>query len=97
LGFNPTFLEAFIINSGLGLIANVFFIVPFEIGVKEGGLYAMLGFLNYSPAMGIFIGIVNRLRELVWILIGLLLIAVTGKGSPNKKIKNILYGESDII
>jgi len=44
LGFNPTFWETFIINAGLGLIANMFFIVPFELGVKEGGLYAILVF-----------------------------------------------------
>jgi uncharacterized membrane protein YbhN (UPF0104 family) len=97
VGFNPTILETFIINAGLGLIANMFFIVPFELGVKEGGLYAVLGFLNYTPSMGIFIGIVNRLRELFWILIGLLLILMTNKKSQNKKIKDIIYDEGNII
>jgi hypothetical protein len=97
VGLNPTLLETFIINAGLGLIANMFFIVPFELGVKEGGLYAVLGFLNYTPSMGIFVGIVNRLRELFWILIGLLLILISTKKSPNRKLKNILYDESNII
>jgi hypothetical protein len=97
VGFNPTLLEAFIINAGLGLIANMFFIVPFELGVKEGGLYAVLGFLNYTPSMGIFVAIVNRLRELFWILVGLLLILLTKNKSQNKKIKNIIYDESNIV
>ena len=97
LGFNPTLFETFVINAGLGLIANMFFIVPFELGVKEGGLYAVLGFLHYTPSMGIFVGIVNRLRELFWILIGLLLILLTGRKSASKKLKSILYDESNIV
>jgi len=97
VGFNPTIFESFIINAGLGLISNLFFIVPFELGVKEGGLYAVLGFLNYTPSMGIFVGIVNRLRELFWIIIGLLLILLDNKKAPNNKLKNILYDKSNTI
>lgn len=96
VGFDPTLLETFIINAGLGLIANLFFIVPFELGVKEGGLYAVLGFLNYTPSMGIFVGIVNRLRELFWIMIGLLLI-LFNKKTQNEKLKDVLYDESNIV
>lgn len=97
VGLNPTLLETFIINAGLGLISNMFFIVPFELGVKEGGLYAVLGFLHFTPSMGIFVGIVNRLRELFWILIGLLLILLTNKTKQNQKLKSLLYDKSDIV
>lgn len=97
LGFNPTLLETFIINAGLGLIANMFFIVPFELGVKEGGLYAMFSFLNYTPSIGIFVGIVNRLREFFWILIGLLLMTLNGNKSKKEKMAAIFYEESDNI
>lgn len=96
VGFNPTLLETFIINAGIGLIGNILFIVPFDLGVKEGGLYALLGFLQYTPSLGIFVAIVNRLRELFWIGIGLLLIMLTG-GKQNKKFKTMRYDESDII
>jgi len=97
LGLNPTLLDTFIINAGLGLIANMFFIVPFELGVKEGALYAVLGFLNYTPSIGIFVGIVNRLRELFWIVIGLLLMTLNGNKSKKDKLNSTFYEESNSI
>lgn len=97
IGLNPTLLEAFIINAGLGLIANMFFVVPFELGVKEGGLYTIMGFLKYTPSIGIFVGIVNRIRELFWIMIGIVLIYYTGRKNNRKELKRILYDESNII
>jgi hypothetical protein len=97
IGLDPTLLEAFIINAGLGLIANMFFVVPFELGVKEGGLYTIMGFLKYTPSIGIFVGIVNRIRELFWIMIGLALIYYTGRKNDRKELKSILYDESNIV
>lgn len=95
IGLTPTIMDAFVINAGAGLISNILFFIPFELGVKEGGLYAVLGFLNFVPATGIYVAIVNRLREMVWILIGLILITLTN--NKNKNSKNILYDESSII
>lgn len=95
IGLNPTIMDAFIINAGAGLISNMLFFVPFELGVKEGGLYAVLGFLNFVPTVGIYVGIVNRLREMVWILIGLVLISLSN--NKNRTNKNLLYDESSII
>jgi hypothetical protein len=84
IGYSPTLLDTFLINAGAAIISNLLFIVPFELGVKEGGLYLTLGLLNYVPAIGIYIGLVNRMRELFWILIGLILIAVS-KDKINKE------------
>jgi hypothetical protein len=95
IGINASITDAFIINAGAGLISNMLFFVPFELGVKEGGLYAVLGFLNFNPATGIYVAIVNRLREMVWILIGLLLI--TFSGNKLKKNKELLYDESSAV
>jgi len=84
IGYSPTLLDAFLINAGAAIISNLLFIVPFELGVKEGGLYLTLGLLHYLPGLGIYIGLVNRMRELFWILIGLILIAVS-KDKINKE------------
>jgi uncharacterized membrane protein YbhN (UPF0104 family) len=97
IGFEPSFADIFIINAGAGLVSNLFFIVPFELGVKEGGLYTLLGFLQYTPSIGIFVSIVNRLRELSWILIGLILITLLGRNSTGKKLKSLRYDESNIV
>jgi hypothetical protein len=72
-------MEAFYINAGSSLIINLFFFMPFELGAREGGLYLVLGSLNIIPGVGIYIGLVNRVREFFWILVGLVLIQFNGK------------------
>jgi uncharacterized protein (TIRG00374 family) len=97
IGLAPTVLDSFIINAGSGLISNLLFFVPFELGVKEGGLYAVLGFMKFVPATGIYVGIVNRLRELFWILIGLVMMFMSNNKIKNKEGKDILYDEESAI
>jgi len=92
IGYSPTLLDTFIINAGVGLIANLFFVIPFELGIKEGGMYAMLGLLHYSPQVGIYVSLVTRLRELFWIFIGLVLIQLN---KPTDKTK--LYSTEEIV
>ncbi|MDR3611502.1 MAG: lysylphosphatidylglycerol synthase transmembrane domain-containing protein [Ignavibacteriaceae bacterium] len=96
IGYAPTILDSFLINAGASIISNLLFIVPFELGVKEGGLYLTLGLLKFPPELGIYIGIVNRLRELFWILVGLALISMSGDTVSDKPgIKNSLKALDD--
>lgn len=97
LGYSPTLLDSFLINAGASIISNLLFIVPFEIGVKEGGLYVTLGLLNFVPLVGVYIGLVNRIREFFWILIGLLLIVFSGEKNHKKELKKALSDESYIV
>jgi uncharacterized membrane protein YbhN (UPF0104 family) len=97
IGYSPTFLDAFLINAGAAIISNLLFIVPFELGVKEGGLYLTLGLLHYIPGIGIYIGLVNRMRELFWILIGLVLIAVSGDKINKEEYQGVLGDGNDSI
>jgi len=71
LGYSPTFLQAIYINAASSFILNMLFFVPFELGTREGGLYFIMQSIGYTQGIGIFIGLVNRLRELAWILIGM--------------------------
>lgn len=89
IGLTPTLLDSFLINAGASIISNLLFIVPFELGVKEGGLYLTLGLLKFEPAIGIYIGIVNRLRELFWILIGLVLISFSGDTAVKSTLQEL--------
>ncbi len=74
IGVDISFLEAFYISAGSSLIINIFFFMPFELGTREGSLYLVLDSVKLSAGIGIYIGIINRVREFFWILIGLLLI-----------------------
>lgn len=97
IGYAPTLLESFLINAGASIISNLLFIVPFELGVKEGGLYITLKLLHFVPELGIYVGLINRLRELVWILVGLVLIALMKDKITENKIESIGADESNIV
>lgn len=88
IGINISFMEAFYINAGSSLIINLFFFMPFELGTREGGLYLVLDSLGLNAVTGIYIGLINRVREFFWILIGLILIQFNGKKRPETS-KNI--------
>jgi uncharacterized protein (TIRG00374 family) len=60
----------------LVLVEGVLFFVPARVGVLEGGLYAIFLALGLDPASGFSLGIVRRLRELVWGLVGLTILGV---------------------
>lgn len=87
VGFEPTFLDAFLINAGASLIMNILFFIPMGLGTREGGLILILEGLQYSSGIGVYVGLVNRIREFFWILIGLLLIQF--RTISSNKLKNI--------
>ena len=55
------------------------FIVPFEVGTKEGSLYLFFRLLRLDPALGVYTAIVSRLRDLAWIGAGLGLVWLSGR------------------
>jgi len=53
------------------------FLVPASLGVQEGGFVVTFVALGLSAADGVAFGLVRRLRELVWVAVGLALFAVS--------------------
>lgn len=78
INYSTNFLQAIYIYAASSLILNILFFVPMEAGTREAGLYAISASLGYSPGIGVYISIVNRLREFFWIIVGLLLMQFTG-------------------
>lgn len=62
---------AFSIAVLLIFVEGVFFFVPARVGIQEGGLYAIFLSLGLDPVRGFSLGLVRRLRELLWGLAGL--------------------------
>ena len=54
------------------------FFIPGSIGAQEGGYLLLLMAYGYSNLAGITFAILRRVRELVWILIGLVCLAALG-------------------
>jgi len=84
IGLNMSVIQSLIISSGSSLFANLIFFFPMQLGTREGGLALALKSVGMPASSGIFIGIIMRIRELVWIIIGLALMRV-GRSSVNAK------------
>lgn len=70
LGAGIDFEIAFLIASLTVLINGLFFFMPSNIGVLEGGQVFLFLTLGLDPAMGLSLGIVKRMRKLLWISVG---------------------------
>ena len=80
LGVNLTFCDAILVLAFSSLIGNLLFFLPMLLGAREGGLSLIVKILNLSaPGIGIFTSLYTRVRELVWIFIGVSLVKVGNK------------------
>jgi hypothetical protein len=72
-GLTLTFLHSILIVSFTTLFANLIGFLPMQIGVQEGGFVLSIAALGLSAALGIFVSIICRVREILWIAIGMAL------------------------
>jgi glycosyltransferase 2 family protein len=95
LGWLAEALEVFVIISYLGGPSNLLsaisigglsvfikggtFFIPGSLGAQDGGNLLLLQAFGYSDVTGITFALLRRFRELVWIGIGLICLAVMGK------------------
>ena len=55
---------------------NLLFFLPMQLGGREGGFALAVGGLSLSGAYGVYAALITRVREMVWIVIGLALMKV---------------------
>ena len=79
-----SFLACILIMAFTSLFANIFFFSPMQLGAREGGFALSASGLSIPSAFGVYTGLITRVRELVWIVIGVMLMKV-GNGSNEKK------------
>jgi lysylphosphatidylglycerol synthase-like protein len=70
--------RAFLMGSFLTLGLNALFFVPFDLGSREGGMLLIYRLLGLPPALGLYAGVVTRLRWMAWVAIGLGLLWAAG-------------------
>ena len=83
---NVSFIACILIMAFTSLFANIFFFSPMQLGAREGGFALSASGLSIPSAFGVYTSLITRVRELVWIIIGVLLMKV-GNGTPNKDKK----------
>ena len=76
LGAEVGWLSAFSIAATAVLIKGSVSFVPGGLGAQEGGYLFLLMALGYGEATGITFALIRRVREIFWILIGLVFLAV---------------------
>lgn len=79
LGGSVTVLSALSIGALAVFIKGGSFFIPGSLGAQDAGNLLLLQAFGYSDVTGITFALLRRFRELVWIAIGLLCLAVVGK------------------
>ena len=80
LGVNLSFWDAILVLAFSSLIGNLLFFLPMQLGAREGGLSLIVKILGLTaPGIGIITSRYTRVRELVWIFIGVSLVKVGNK------------------
>lgn len=80
-GAPVTFVDAVLVLAFSSLMGNLLFFFPMQMGAREGGLALIIRILGYPNGLGVgvFAGFFTRVRELVWIFIGVSLVKVGNK------------------
>lgn len=76
---NVSFADCCLIAAFSSLIANLLFFLPMQLGGREGGFALAVGGLSLSGAYGVYAALITRVREIVWIVIGLALMKIGNK------------------
>jgi putative membrane protein len=83
LGTPVTLTTALVIEAGATGIRSAGFLIPGALGVQEGALVGILAALGLPPSLGLAFGVVRRIRDVLWDLIGYgCLAAWGGVGTP---------------
>jgi uncharacterized protein (TIRG00374 family) len=74
-----TLIQSIVVYAFMSLFTNIFFFSPMQVGTREGGFLIGFRMLALPAGLGIYVSLVTRVRELVWIGIGVLLMKVKVK------------------
>ena len=68
-----SFLEAIAIETLVQLVRAMLFFIPSNLGTQEGVFILAINVLKDSTPLGLAVAVIRRLREVIWISIGLIL------------------------
>jgi glycosyltransferase 2 family protein len=94
----PDSLRLALLVDGVGLLLErATFLIPAKLVSQEGGKALILAMLGYRAGVGFAIGFLRRVKEMVWVLLGLLTLMihriVVEKGQETTDAINILATE----
>ncbi|HZS11084.1 MAG TPA: hypothetical protein VFA38_02470, partial [Nitrospirales bacterium] len=82
----PTITAAVSIAALSVLVKGATFFIPASVGMQEGGNLLLLLAYGYTELNGITFALLRRVRELAWIVIGLVCLTWVGRGGAADEI-----------
>jgi hypothetical protein len=85
IGIDITYVHAFVMVAMTTLLANLLFFIPMQVGPREGGYAVAIDLLKIAPvgitvaALGVYVSLITRVRELLWIGFGMILMKLSSK------------------
>ncbi|MEO8451349.1 MAG: lysylphosphatidylglycerol synthase transmembrane domain-containing protein [Gemmatimonadota bacterium] len=79
-GVKIGYAQAFAIGGLEALASNALFFVPFELGTRESAIVILFQQLGFQPGLGLYAALVGRVRDVLWIGFGIVLIWAQGRG-----------------
>lgn len=76
IGLHLSFFECVIVAAFSSLFANILFFSPMQLGTREGGFGIAFSMLTIPLGVGVYVGLITRIRELFWIMIGVILMRI---------------------
>lgn len=71
------YVDALLVMGFSSLVGNVLYILPLQLGAREGGLAIILHLLyGMTASVGLFVSFYTRVRELFWVGVGILLLKI---------------------
>lgn len=83
-------LDSVMIMAFTSLFSNIFFFSPMQLGAREGGFALAIAGMSMSGGIGVFVGLISRVKELLWIVIGLSLMNIKASAKSSKSVKPYL-------
>jgi glycosyltransferase 2 family protein len=74
VGIPISITEAIAVEALASVVKALAFFIPGSLGVQDGGNVLLLAFFGYSSGLGLTFSLVRRMRELLWISMGLLVL-----------------------
>lgn len=73
LGMNLNWTEAWLFEALIQVLRIMTFFIPSSIGAQEGGIVLIFLQFGFEKSIGITFAIIRRIREILWIAVGLFL------------------------
>ena len=80
-----SFMNCVLVVAFSSLLANMLFFLPMQLGGREGGFALAVAGLSLSGAFGVYAALLTRVRELFWIIVGLVLVKFGNKKNDKKR------------